>query len=212
MLHPGRRSPGASANPSRRAALPLQPPCCQTWLSLVDHWDTLRVSGPEGSIDAFRVSLREAIGATAVPQLLATGSRQAVVLERIARGAGATRRFLLGDIEDLVLLEQRLSPGSLVSFYFDGRLAGDVYGPAVAEAVLGIARKDGDAVIGRVEDAELELDVEFVAGHAELEQYASALGQADVIYGRFPAADNDGERAVTITLPDRDGVIRPHPH
>ena len=111
-----------------------------------------------------------------------------------------------------MLLEQRLSPGSLVSFYFDGRLAGDVYGPAVAEAVLGIARKDGDAVIGRVEDAELELDVEFVAGHAELEQYASALGQADVIYGRFPAADNDGERAVTITLPDRDGVIRPHPH
>jgi hypothetical protein len=170
------------------------------------------VSGQEGSTDSFSISLREAISATTVPQLLASGSRQAVVLERIARGAGATRWFLVRDVEDLALVEQRLSPGSLVSFYFDGRLARDAYSPAVAEAVLGIARRDGDAVIGRVEDADVELDVEFIAGQGDLEQYAASLGQAEVVYGGFPAADNDGEQAVTITLPDRHGVIRPHPH
>jgi hypothetical protein len=169
------------------------------------------MSDQEGSVDSFRVSLREAIEATGVPQLLASGSRQAVVLERIGRGAGATRWFLVGDVEDLAVLEHRLSTESLVSFYFDGRLTRAAYGPAVAEAILGIARRDGDAVIGRVEDADVKLDVEFIAGQAELDEYAAGVGKADVVYGGFPAADNDGERAITITLPDRDGVRR-HPH
>jgi hypothetical protein len=170
------------------------------------------VSGREGDIDSFRIAVREAIGATAVPQLIAGGSRPAVVLERIARGAGATRWFLVRDVEDLAAVEQRLSPGSRVSFYFDGRLARDVYGPAIAEAVLDIASTDGDAVIARVQDVDVELDVEFIAGRVELEEYAAVLGQAEVVYGHFPAADNDGEQAVTITIPDRDGVIRPHPY
>lgn len=158
------------------------------------------------------VAVRDAIGATAVPRLLAGGSRHAVVLERIARGAGATRWFLVEDVEDLAVFEERLSPGSRVSFYFDGRLQRGVYGPSVAEAVLDIASTDGDAVLGQVQDGDVELDVEFIAGPDELEEYAAALGQADVIYGPFPAADNDGERAVTITIPDRDGVVRRHPH
>jgi hypothetical protein len=170
------------------------------------------VSGRDGRIDSFRVAVRDAIGATAVPRLLAGGSREAVVLERIARGAGSTRWFLVGDIEALAVLEQRLSPGSRVSFYFDGRLARGVYGPSVAEAVLDIAGMDGDAVVGRVQDADVELDVEFIAGRAELEDYATVLGQAEVVYGPFPAEENDGEQAVTITIPDRDGVVRLHPH
>jgi hypothetical protein len=76
-----------------------------------------------------------------------------------------------------------------------------------------IAAQDGDAVIGRLGDDQLEINVEFVASPAELEEYASELPSgAEVIYGRFPGRDNDGLRAVTIDLPDRDGVVRPHPH
>jgi hypothetical protein len=81
-----------------------------------------------------------------------------------------------------------------------------------AAALLRIAREDGDAVVGvHVPDA-LELNVEFVSVH-EVEQFAEQLTPGTiVVYGRFPAADEDGEHAVTLVLPDRDGVIRPHPY
>jgi hypothetical protein len=109
-------------------------------------------------------------------------------------------------------LAGRLSPGSSVSFYFDGRLASSVYDSSVGRALLAIAVQDGDAVIGRLGDDQFEINVDFVASPAELEEYASELPSgAEVIYGRFPARDNDGLRAVTIDVPDRDGVVRPHP-
>jgi hypothetical protein len=154
----------------------------------------------------------DAIEASAAPSLVAREGG-AVVLERIARGAGATRWFALRNPDQIPTLAQRLSPGSLVSFYFDGRLAGCTYDREVARAVLAIAEHDGDAVIGRLRVGEIDLEVEFVAGPSELAAYESGLAPgAEVIFGRFPAPDNDGERAVTITIPDRDGVGRGHPH
>ena len=169
--------------------------------------------GEHPSAAQFPELVHDAIATSRVPQLLACASAVAVALERLARGAGATRWFLLRGGDHLTALEQRLSPGSLVSFYFDGRLALDVYGPGVADALLAIAEQDGDAVIGRVGRDEIELDVEFISAPAELHEYAAGLNaEAEVVYGRFPAADNDGESAVTVTVPDRDGVIRAHPH
>jgi hypothetical protein len=32
------------------------------------------------------------------------------------------------------------------------------------------------------------------------------------MFGAFPGRDDDGERALTLPLPDADGVVRPHPH
>ena len=148
-----------------------------------------------------------------VARLIANASSPVVVLERIARGAGATRWFALDDPDQLVLLAQSLSPGSSVSFYFDGRLASHAYDVAIANAVLTIAEQDGDAVIGTRGSDEIQLDVEFIAGPSEIEEYESRLPHGtEVIYGRFPARDNDGERAVTLDLPDLDGIVRAHPH
>jgi hypothetical protein len=59
----------------------------------------------------------------------------------------------------------------------------------------------------------IEIDVEFIAGDEELRDFAAGLAsRARVVYGRFPAADDDGVRAITFDLPDRDGIFRPHPH
>jgi hypothetical protein len=33
-----------------------------------------------------------------------------------------------------------------------------------------------------------------------------------VFYGATPDRENDGTHAVTVTLPDADGIVRPHPH
>lgn len=122
---------------------------------------------PELALDALR--------ATAAPQLLVEAPAGAVVLERIARGAGATRWFGLGDETDLKQLAGRLSPGSSVSFYFDGRLASGVYDSSVGRTLLAIAAQDGDAVIGRLGDDQFEINVDFVASPAELKEYASEL-------------------------------------
>jgi hypothetical protein len=71
--------------------------------------------------------------ATPVPELLLvrhpTG---AVVLERIARGAGATRWYSLRDPEKLHALAERLTPGSSLSFYFDDRVRAREYDGEVA--------------------------------------------------------------------------------
>lgn len=157
------------------------------------------------------IALR-AIEATAVPELLGRPNG-AVVLERIARGAGATRWYRLRDFEQLRSLTKRLSPGSSVSFYFDDRVRAQEYGGEVREGILRIAESDGDAVVGTLKADAIELDVEFIAGPSELEEYAESLTPgARVFYGPFPARDNDGEFAVTFDLPDSDGIVRQHPH
>jgi hypothetical protein len=99
-----------------------------------------------------------------VPALLAAGGGIAIVLERIARGAGATRWYgLLGEEQFDALLES-LSPGSRVSFYFDGRIAVARFGEDVAEDVLRVAADDHDAVLGVFTPDGREMVVELIAG------------------------------------------------
>jgi len=148
-----------------------------------------------------------------VPRLLVENAGGAVVLERIARGAGGTRWYLLPDPRDLNSLAGNLSPGSRVSFYFDGRLALRKYDDTVATEILEIVKVDGEAVIATPGAEHIEMEVEFIAGEDELRDFAAVLPRgASVVYGRFPADDDDGVRAVTLDLPDRDGIVRPHPH
>jgi len=148
-----------------------------------------------------------------VPRLLVDNASGAVVLERIARGAGGTRWYLLRDPGDVGSLADNLSPGSRVSFYFDGRLALQEYDNTVASEILEIVKVDGEAVIATPRTENIEMEVEFIACDNELRDFAAALPPgASVVYGRFPADDDDGVRAVTLDLPDRDGIVRPHPH
>jgi hypothetical protein len=146
-----------------------------------------------------------------VPRLLA--ERPAVVLERIARGGGATHWFHARSLQDLEPLSARLSPGSVVSFYFDDRIALRPYDDETIIRILDLAATSGDAVVGRKYADDLEIFVEFVAGANELGDFADGLTPGSQVFvGAFPAADSDDQDAVTFTLPDRDGEIRRHPH
>lgn len=136
-----------------------------------------------------------------------------MVLERIARGAGSTRWYRVTKTSDLESLYKRLAPASIVSFYFDERFASIEWGDEAIVRVLDLVAARGEAVVGSLCADDLELSVQFVAGANELNEFAEGLVLgAQLFVGEFPAADNDGYDAVTVALPDRDGVVRGHPH
>jgi hypothetical protein len=153
----------------------------------------------------------DAIRSTGAPRLLE--GHPAVVLERLARAAGATRWFAIQGPHQLEALADKLSPGSCLSLYFDDRIRRAPFTEDVAEKILRIAAEDGDAVVGQLGPDGLEIATEFVAGRSELRDAAQSFRPSEpIFYGRFPANDNDPPHAVTLDLPDRDGIVRSHPH
>ena len=152
-----------------------------------------------------------ALATTPIVDLLAT--TDAVVLERIAMGGGATRWYYCPDGTRLEGIEAQLRPGSVVSFYFDDRIQSGLYTSEIKSNVGKIIAETGEAIIGVLGEDGLHIDVEVITGSDEITEFASAVTSSSrVFYGVFPARDNDGVRAVTVTIPDRDGVVRPHPH
>jgi hypothetical protein len=163
--------------------------------------------GPDGIVKATAA----AISAAGVAQRLMDGP--AVVLERIARGGGATNWYWLQSINALDQLCSRLHPGSVVSFYFDDRIQHKILDGEVEGAILDLVVRHGDAVVGKLSADGLGIAVDFVAGPSELSEMSSTLPAGGrVFFGAFPGRDNDGIRAITVTLPDVDGVVREHPH
>jgi hypothetical protein len=146
---------------------------------------------------------------TKVGELLAT--RDAVILERIARGGGATNWYYCRGCEQLETVEQELSPGSVVSFYFDGRLRKTLDLSEVGAAIEKILAVAIDAVVGTLHDDGVHIAATTIGSVEELAEFASERSKT-LFYGEFPARDNDGVQAVTVTLPDNDGIVRPHPH
>ena len=149
--------------------------------------------------------------ATPVARLLAE-TQHAVALERIARGAGATRWYLLCAPDDLDALTLRVRPGSRVSFYFDNRFLIGEFNDQARQSVIDIIEREGEAVVGAVPAAEIEAEVDFPSSPAEADEFARDHFQATIVVGAFPAADDDRMNAVTVVLPNADGVVRPHPH
>ena len=155
----------------------------------------------------------DAIEQTRVPNLVERrAGAETLVLERIARGAGATRWYVLRSRDDLLTLARRLQPGSLVSFYFDDRFERGRNDEVARAAILGIAAEDREAVIGTVSADDIEVAVDFVATPDELDTWTSDHPGEAIRFCRFPGHENVGERVITFALPDRDGVVRPHPY
>jgi len=159
----------------------------------------------------FKSFVHAALLATPLSERLASSS--AVVLERMARAAGQTRWFYCADRGHLDAVESELSPGSAVSFYFDQRIKSKIYSPQINVAMNELLVRYGEVLVGVISTNEIEIAVEVIAGRGELLELTSTfdLG-ARVFYGVFPARDNDGVNAISVALPDRDGVVRPHPH
>ena len=159
--------------------------------------------------DGFRLMALHALTNSPIPALLSGSS--AVVLERVARGAGETRWYVAEEPSDLPAISLQLGPGSRVSFYFDDRLRFRPWGSDFVDEFLRVGQPE--AVVGRRTDDPVRLEVDFPGGLAALTDFVGPAPEGDLLLlGAFPAADNDGESAVTITLRDRDGVVREHPH
>jgi hypothetical protein len=160
--------------------------------------------------DPFDPVVRKALGATPVPARIEVGP--AAVLERIARGGGATCWYYCRDATDLEEIMGELAPGSIVSFYFDGRLR---HGTEIGEAVAALRAKlrtgAEEVVLGVLRD---RIHVHnLISTSRELDEIVGEIADsAELLYGAYPAADNDGIAAVTFTVPDADGVVRRHPH
>jgi hypothetical protein len=149
---------------------------------------------------------RTLIAASAVAGLLMR--RPAMVLERIARGGGASRWYRLSTADDLARLCEKLSPGSVVSFYFDERIK---YLPLNDEAtvrILEIASAEGDAVVGRSGPDSLEIIVDYVSGPNELGEFVETVRHGEMVFvGASPGRDDDGQERRDLHTP---GLGRPH--
>jgi hypothetical protein len=114
----------------------------------------------------------EAIARTPVRARLESSS--AVVLERVAFGAGQTEWL------------------------------------AIAGRVIDAGR---ECVIGALQQNGFEIAKDFVTQRSEVQEFISEHSITSLFFaGDYPAADNDGVAAVTLVVPDEDGIIRPHPH
>jgi hypothetical protein len=166
----------------------------------------MRSSRPDAVVKATAA----AIEAAGVPRRLLDGP--AVVLERIARGAGATRWYWLESIHSLDRLCARLYPGSVVNFYFDDRIQRKILDDDVEDEILDLAVRHGEALVGRLEEDGLEIAVDLVCAADELwEAISTYPARTQVFFGTFPGNDDDGVNAITMRLPDADGVVRRHP-
>ncbi len=135
-----------------------------------------------------------------------------VVFERYAMGGGGTAWYRLTAPSDLADVEQRMRPGSLVTFFFRGPFRLEPYSDAVIAEIEGIARDTGEVVAGWHTAPGVELAVDYLVGSEVRAYFQHILPAATVFFGRFPRPDEDGPEEVTVQLPDLDGVVRPHPY
>jgi len=157
------------------------------------------------------VTNESAVNATPVRELLRR--HPAVILERIAYGAGNTSWYYCGGVEDLQRIVSRFRPGSAVTFYFDGRIERADYSPDSLRQIESLFVKADEIVVGALAEDGISIEVGFPASMAEVEEQLAEAARGSVVFFRlFPGRENDGRTAVTLDMPDADGVVRPHPH
>ncbi|WP_432948906.1 hypothetical protein ACQPXM_15000 [Kribbella sp. CA-253562] len=136
-----------------------------------------------------------------------------VVLERLARGGGTARWFLVTSPGDVNTVYDELRPGSCVSFYFSGGPDVGRNDEATRQRMFEEITSAGEIVLGRPADSGVELDLDIISGPGELTEYLMHHAEgARVVWGTWPAPLNDGQDAITVDLVDADGVLRAHPH
>jgi hypothetical protein len=161
--------------------------------------------------DDLGLHVRAAMAATPIPERLR--ERNAIVLERIAYGGGATNWYHCRDLADLASIERWLRAGSVVSFYFDDRLRWSDDRAEIEEAARRWLDTTGSCVLAAPAEHGCRLDARDAADYEDVQEMIADLAPGSrVVCGPFPARDNDGVHAVTLQVPDADGVVRPHPH
>jgi hypothetical protein len=106
-----------------------------------------------------------------------------------------------------------LSGGSSVSFYFSGRLHIAVDDDAARQAMFDGITGSGELVLGYPAQGNSQLDMAIVSGPSELTEHLMLHPEGSlVVWGDWPAREDDGQDAITVDLVDADGMLRPHPH
>src|SRR5262249_23173281 len=126
-----------------------------------------------------------------------------------------TYYFFCADGMRLEAIEARLYPGSIVSFYFDDRIQCGPYFPGLRATYERIpSNPQYEPVIGVLEEAGIEIEVlNGYYGHdLDEEDWEWLVAGSCVFYGEESLDKNDGVNAVTLILPDADGIVRAHPH
>jgi hypothetical protein len=143
--------------------------------------------------DAFTSIVRATLAVTPIAERLR--HEDAVVLERIARGGGATNWYYCRDRAEMTAIEEKLSSGSVVSFYFDGRIRHAVYSAEVAADLEAAIAKNGEVVVGALRNDGVQVDATVAVSLDDLGDFMSALAPSpELFYGAFPGRDNDGAK------------------
>ncbi|GAB2651888.1 hypothetical protein [Kribbella swartbergensis] len=136
-----------------------------------------------------------------------------VVLERLARGGGGTRWFMVRSAEEVREVYDELRAGSRVSFYFDGGVHISQDDEGTRQQMFDEVTSTGEIILGYPNEADVVLNMDIISGPSELtEHLIHHTGGERIVWGTLPAPLNDGHKAVTVDLVDADGMLRTHPH
>jgi len=139
--------------------------------------------------------------------------RQVVVLERLARGAGAARWFFVTSRAMLERVFDMLRSGSSVSFYFSEYLHVEADTEATRQEMFDEVIQHGELVLGYPSPDDPELEMPIISGPSELTECLMLHPEDSLaVWGQWPPREDNGEKAITVDLVDADGVLRSHPH
>lgn len=156
---------------------------------------------------------RQLMGHHALSSRLESGWDTVVVLERLARGGGGTRWYLIRSRRDAERVFEMFRGGSCVSFYFADQLHVEVDTESARQRMFDDLSAEGELVAGYPSASDPELDAEIISGPGELASYLISHPEGQlIVWGKWPDRDNDGRNAITLNLVDEDGISRAHPH
>lgn len=76
-----------------------------------------------------------------------------------------------------------------------------------------VVTSEGELIAGYPSESDPKFAMEIISGPGELGSFLMNHREgAQVVWGVWPARENDGIDAITIDLVDEDGVVRSHPH
>lgn len=163
----------------------------------------------------FRKLLHSLIRRVSVVDRLKETRHGAVVLERIANGAGEEYWYWCPNETQLDKAELLFSPGSCISFYFDGRIRAEYFTASTIsniESLLATIDLTWESLaVGVLEDDGPRINMTFmklIAGVEDLD--TEFTSESKVFYGIYPDRDDDGIKARTMYLPDEDCKFREH--
>ena len=185
------------------------PPCSRSWASsaigskdLYRHLLSLRC-------EEYRIE-RKSANKRGLEQL-ARISRQLRINSDWRHGRSKDRQALPASLPNVSAI---LRPGSVVSFYYGNQIRIGSYGDDVKRQIADKINVFGDCLVAvRSRAGSLALNPEFLTHTHEIAELDSELEiGTEVFFGPYPEKEDDKKRAITITMPDSDGVTRGHPH